>query len=100
MIDDAYKNIEWLPKTKDGQKIYPKKTIWVVEKDIDYHHPSGQSIEWYRPFKHEVRCFYVSDGEDTEIGLISGEEYLASDCFGDKKEAQAEANKLNDDYEE
>lgn len=96
MTDEDYNKIEWLPKTKDGQSIYPKKTIWVVGKDVDYHHRSGRSVEWYRPFKHEAKHFWVGDGKDTEIGISNYEEYLSSDCFGEEKNAQVEADRLND----
>lgn len=93
--EEKYKDIEWLPKTQDGQRIYPTKTIWVVERDVDFHHQSGRSVEWYRPFKHEVRCFWVSNGEDTEIGVSSCEEYMASECFGDRDKAQEKADEEN-----
>ena len=94
---EQYQDIDWLPLTKDKQRIYPGKTIYTVEKDYDYHH-SGRSVAFFRINKHKAKHFWVGENnEDTEIGVSSYEEFNASECFGEYEEAEKYAQHLTDE---
>ena len=100
VINEKYQDIEWLPLTKDKQRIYPGKIIYTVEKDYDSHH-SGRSIPFYRINKHEVRHFWVGDNNnDTEIGVSKYEEFNSSECFGKYEEAEKHAQHLTDELDQ
>ena len=88
---DKYKDLDWLPTTADGHRIYPGKTIYTLEERSEVHR-SGKTVSWLGVAKHTVRCFNVSTIDEADpIGVSPHEEFYPNDCWGSLEEAEKQA---------
>jgi len=93
---DKYKDIDWLPQTNDGHRIYPGKEIYVLDTNSETHR-SGVTVAWQAPVKHTVRNFWIGPDSDTDpIGVSQYEEFDPKDCYGSYDEAKKVADEMNE----